>query len=321
MVSFYIYREDKVIKKASPVFCQLMLVGIILVCSSIVLWACPPSTPMCIIKVWVLAVGFGLIMGNLLAKTFRIFKIFTDTSVASSVLTDATLLKFSGAVIAVELVLLSLLTFASGTLFQSVVVRSTTDSLYSYYSCEVPGKYLFQTSFTISIMAFNAALVIVGAFLAFVSRKVDSDFNESGTIGATMYFYIIISFVFLTLYYTNGDSTGSAGMQFMERSIAILGAMAFTLLALFVPKLLEVYRRLTKESETNPGRRLSSSGRIDSNPASAYSLIPAIGSHRTAYAGQPPPPFLSSGIWPLIKRRRLGLPARSASEASPPPSE
>jgi hypothetical protein len=51
------------VKKTSPVFGQLILIGVDLVLISQIFWEVAQSTPICILKVWFVSIGFGLIMG------------------------------------------------------------------------------------------------------------------------------------------------------------------------------------------------------------------------------------------------------------------
>lgn len=346
MVYFYINREEKVIKKSSPVFCQLILFGIIMVNASLIIWTIPQTQFTCILKIWILCVGFALIMGNLLAKTYRIFKIFTNVKVSTSAITDLDLLKFSGAVIFLEVILLIIYTFGSGTLPDAVVVNSTTNSLYSYISCQIEDNEGFQTAMTIIIIAFNEILVILGAIIAYLTRNVDSAFNESAYIGATMYCYIFLSVIFLALYYTNGDSAGSASRRYVERSFAILAAMAFTFAMLFGPKFLTIAKiyfveegssswskkkKKKRMAGTSSGLAPSASDMISSSRITEISDSEMMvltstsmdSSHgvaryygagetsRVAKANEPPPRFLSSSVWAQRKARenaqRLGV--------------
>ena len=318
MIYFYVNRNEKIIKKSSPVFCQLILFGIIMVNSSLIIWTLTQTQVTCIVKLWVLCLGFALIMGNLLAKTYRIFKIFTNIKVSTAAITDIDLLKFSGVVIFFEAALLAIYTFGSGTLPEAIVINSSTNSLYAFVSCQVPNNETFQTTMTIVIIAFNIILVLLGAVIAYLTRNVDSAFNESTWIGATMYAYIFLSVIFLSLYYTNGDGSGSAGAQYAERSFAILLGMLLTLGFLFGPKFMTIARiYFSTTNGTNSG---GISGVIDSSritDVSSMSMtdMSATGTEfigagmvvRVAKANEPPPRFLTSAIWAARKEKEQGM--------------
>jgi hypothetical protein len=69
-IYFFHYRKEKVVRKTSPIFNQLILIGIDMVFISQIFWVVGQSTVMCILKVWFICVGFGLIMGYHFANDF-----------------------------------------------------------------------------------------------------------------------------------------------------------------------------------------------------------------------------------------------------------
>ena len=60
---FYHNRKTKVIRKASPMFCQLMLIGILVNYVSMFLWDLPVNPFTCLLKVWLPCLGYALVMG------------------------------------------------------------------------------------------------------------------------------------------------------------------------------------------------------------------------------------------------------------------
>lgn len=269
-IYFFVYRKEKVIKKTSPFFSQLILFGVDLCFASLIVWEIPQSTLTCIFKLWLLCIGFGLIMGNLLAKTWRIYKIFSNLSVTSLVIKDSDLLKFSGIVVLGEIILLSVYSFASG-LPKVVHTQSLSDNLLLITQCKAPSGFV-QLALTITLFVYNGLLILAAVYLAYKTRNVDSAFNESKYIALTVYIYLLVGIILLPLYYTAGDSPSSFRRQFVIRNLAIIVAMYFTLIALFIPKIIlvqklkkEEKKRLARTSATEPGstsaRIIAASGR------------------------------------------------------------
>lgn len=184
MVFFYQKRHEKVVRKSSPVFCQLMLLGIIMVNAGLILWTFNQTTLLCVLKVWVTVIGFGLIMGNLLAKTYRIFKIFSNIRVTTTSIRDYNLLQITAGVIFIDIILLCIYTFADGPP-EPVLNVSTTDSLYTYISCSLSNSD-FQVVMAALIIAYNVILVALAGLIAYLTRHVDSAYNESRYIGITV---------------------------------------------------------------------------------------------------------------------------------------
>lgn len=174
----------------------------------------------------------------MLAKTWRIYKIFRNVSVTSLVIRDTDLLIFSGVVVLGEVILLCIYCFVSG-LVRPVVLQSKSDSLLQYVQCRAPSSSI-QLGLLIALFAYNVILVVAGVIIAYLTRNVDSAFNESKYIGFTMYVYLLSAIILTPLYYTAGDSQSSISRQFILRIIGVVLSMYFSLFALFVPKIIAV---------------------------------------------------------------------------------
>lgn len=193
MTYFYHYRHEKIIKKSSPFFCQLILLGIIMVLASVIVWTLVQDSLTCVLKIWFFFIGVGLILGNLLAKTYRVFRIFSNVRVHTTAIRDVDLFKFSFAVILMESILVLIFTVADGMPYVAVFT-STTDQFYSYIQCTTSTPS-FALTMSIILCVYNGILIILAAVLAYMTRNVDSAFNESRYIAATvsMMLFLIVS--------------------------------------------------------------------------------------------------------------------------------
>ena len=164
----------------------------------------------------------------------------------SLVITDNDLLKFSGSVFALEFVLLCIYSFAVGVQ-RKLVMESTTDELYSYVCCS-NGSPQFESIMGLLILGYNSVLVLCGCLVAFLTRRVDSAYNESRHIAFSMYDMLVCIVILVPIYYTTGDGVGSATRKYLLRSLAMLFANTFTMLAMFAPKLwaLREYNRASE---------------------------------------------------------------------------
>lgn len=240
MAYFYKHRRDQVIRKSSPTFCQLILLGIVAVNVGVIVTALPASSAGCIISYWLVILGFALIIANLLAKTYRIFRIFRHVRLSSTAITDKDLFKFSGCLIFIEVILLLLLTFGDGTLHVDVVY-SAVDPLYSYYDCRTNSQS-FQSGILLALAALNFAIVFFIAALAYFTRHVQDAFNESRYIGITVYIYTLLCIILVPLYLTTSSGYNYALWLVLERTLGIVLAMFATLAALFLPKFITIRR-------------------------------------------------------------------------------
>lgn len=182
MVIFYRYRMTKVIRNASPVFCELMLIGIIMICVGLILWTIEQSTMLCITKAWFTVCGFGLIIGSLLAKTYRIFRIFSNVRVVTLSVRNRDLLRFTGIILLIEVILLCVYTFADGLPSPHFTV-SDVNEYYGYIVCRT-NSTTFEVYIISLIICFNVILIFATAMFGYLTRNVSSDYNESRYIAA-----------------------------------------------------------------------------------------------------------------------------------------
>jgi hypothetical protein len=188
-ILFSVMKEKPVIKRASPVFCQLILLGLIMIWISLILWTGYPTTATCNIKLWFFLVGYALIMSNLLFKTYRIWKIFeVNKSTKAQNLSNSDLLKYSTVVVLIEIVILIALMVVD--LPRPQMFATKTSDYYRYMSCG--SKSQGQMIITIIFIVFNVLMILMGAILAFLTRNAHSSFNESKFIGLSVNLNILI---------------------------------------------------------------------------------------------------------------------------------
>lgn len=80
----------------SPLFCCLELCGFILLYISTILGVDIPTSFTCIARPLTLDIGFVLVVSNIVAKNFRVYRIFHNIYVAKRVIKDSHLLKIAG---------------------------------------------------------------------------------------------------------------------------------------------------------------------------------------------------------------------------------
>ncbi len=244
--AYYIaFWRNTIIKRASPLFSVLILTGVILCILSQFFFDVRQTALTCAAKIWLLAIGIGLIFGNLFAKSYRIYKIFYNPRVTSVVIRDKDLLKITAAIFFVEVLLLSLYTFSSGVI-EAVVITDSRQVLFQSIKCMVPSDFV-QTTGTIVLVAFNSCLVIVTAVMAFLIRKVDAAFSEAIAISLTVYAYLFTIAAILPLYYTASDEAAALSQQFVLRTIGTVFTICVTISALFIPKIFLSWRLYRRE--------------------------------------------------------------------------
>lgn len=104
MMIVIVYRNAQVIKASSPLFCCLELLGFIFLYMSTVMGLDIPTNGLCMARPFAFNVGFVLVVGNIVAKNFRVYRIFNNIYVTKRVIRDSHLLKIVGTILAGNLV-------------------------------------------------------------------------------------------------------------------------------------------------------------------------------------------------------------------------
>jgi hypothetical protein len=239
MIVIQIYRRRSVIRRSSPLFCQLILIGILLLNSGTIVWVVYPSTFSCLFRTWTLMIGLALIFSNLFAKTYRIHKIFSSVRIRNQPLTNIYILKYTIGIMLFEIVLLVVYTFANGVP-QYTIVHDPRNYLNAYGSCTCTLSTLSDV-ITTFLLAFNAILIFFTALLAYLTRNVDESYNESKYIALTVYISALIYIITLPIYFTISQyGTSYVVNLLLAQSVAIFLVSVAILSFIFLPKILRL---------------------------------------------------------------------------------
>lgn len=98
---------------------------------------------------------------------------------------------------------------------------------------------IHNTSFSLVIFLSNGLLVVIGSFLAFKTRTIDSLFNESRSIALSIYNILFCFIIGLPVLYSPGGS--SAAVHFTFQNFLIFVPATVTMGLMFGPKLRRVF--------------------------------------------------------------------------------
>lgn len=281
-----VYRDHPVIKRASPLFCAMMLGGIAILYFQLYIWIGPQTAGSCVSKIWLPIFGFGMLMGPMLAKTFRIWKIFDNSKLRARRLLTGHLMGMSAAVISVNLILLIIWTAVDP--LKPISLEN------NYYFC---GSYNnnFQTGFIIVFAVYNGLLLILGSFLSYKTRSVVSSFNESTYIAYTMYNFLLCMAVLLPIYYVVSASDNkefpragnnrSHNLAFVIRSVAFLFANTACLIILFGPKVYHVIKKTEDRGDLPTSNGGDNSGKKPAGSSKAGTSAPTGAKNSTLVGG------------------------------------
>ncbi len=175
------YRDKKIIRATAPTVGVWSCVGGLLASFAVLALALPLSNQTCGATMWLSSTAFVISFAALFARTHRIFKIFNNPKLQNKVIKDQRLLLMLACFVIGNTVI--------STVWQAVdplVVVSTQVSEFDAFEysrgCASQSKV-----FEILSYVFKAALTCWGIHLAYETRDVDANFNESRFIGLAIY--------------------------------------------------------------------------------------------------------------------------------------
>ena len=167
-----VYRDSQVIKASSPLFCCLELCGFILLYFSVIMGLDIPNNFECIARPFTMNVGFVLVVSNIVAKNFRVYRIFHNIYVTKRVIRDSHLLKIVGSILAVNLIIMAVWFIKTPPTLQQNIMEDFT----TYWDCNSQaGK---SAPFFITLFIYNVALLLLATYLAYRNRNVAANYNE-----------------------------------------------------------------------------------------------------------------------------------------------
>ncbi|EFA77750.1 G-protein-coupled receptor family 3 protein 6 [Heterostelium album PN500] len=246
IIAVIVLRNERPIRSASPLFCVIILVGGILVFVGCVIWVSYPTTIVCHLRYWIPSIGYGLIVGNLVVKNFRIYILFK--AMKNPRITNLKLLPFSIGITSVHVLLLIIWSTVGNT---KSIMDTNDDNIGKYEfvrKCHLTtaGDIIFY-----AILVIHGLILLVGCFVSFQIRAVDiEEFNESKSIAAFLYAVMFALFIIIPLFV----SSTSTFNHIIILCVAFLFTAGSGLAIIFIPKFLMI-KRLHKDTKLGIIRR------------------------------------------------------------------
>lgn len=238
------FRQSMVIISSTWQFLILIIIGTMIGFGSTYVWIGEPQRYICALRIWLPPIAFLTILAPLLAKTWRLHRIFSlrDYKVAPIPLSRLVL-------IVVILLLIQIIICVFWVSLGTLDVVDDPDNSSSVYV--VCGANLANKVCAYITYGYNGFLLVVGSYLGFRVRKLPKDFNESKWIGRTIYNTFLFAGLIIILGYALSDFIVTVLILICVCTLAIcIGA----LILMLVPKIWTLWRHPEKRTTTGTGK-------------------------------------------------------------------
>lgn len=202
----YKFGHTPVFKTASTNFLIVMMLGIVISYQYMIIVSIFELSVskidinrsfICQIQPWILGLGFDITFGALFLKTYRLYKIFDNTTSLEKVnLKDKTLASYLISYLSIQMLFLIIWTVKDPLLLNQKIIENTSQVIKFMYVCRSENMSFWITTSIIS----RYFILIVGLILAIKARNVDSDFNEIKPISFCIYALVIFCGLFYAVF-------------------------------------------------------------------------------------------------------------------------
>ncbi|KAG0370591.1 hypothetical protein BGZ54_005496 [Gamsiella multidivaricata] len=256
MLIVIVYRDAEVIKASSPLFCCLELCGFILLYIATIMGLDIPTSFLCIARPLALNVGFVLVVSNIVAKNFRVYRIFHNIYVTKRVIKDSHLLKIVGSIMFGNLIIVVVWFLKAPPTLEQIAMPDFT----LYWTCNNAGGD--SMPFFVIIFVCNAALMLVATYLAYMNRNVAANYNECRQIAFVVYNILLSACLAMPTVLLPREQFLT---KFFLSTVVILFGTTFSLMFMFLPKLWELFTQIERSQQRNSNGGFGGGGSDESS--------------------------------------------------------
>ena len=232
---FFKFREHKLIKASGREMCYFMFFGIGFIFIVPLFSLTKPTSSLCYVRRFIMAISFTICYAPLLMKMWRIHRIFKNANQLRRINPVGLIGRRSLLFITVALI-------AMQGLLCALVFNTAPPKLVEKFYLE-RNELVLECTFERSAFAiyfiYNVILMLSCTFYAFLTRHFPKNFNEAMYIGITMYLTCAVWIVFFATF-LNADYSISR-VYWLSGSSLVIGWV--TLVGLFAPKLYQLFTK------------------------------------------------------------------------------
>ncbi|OZJ02979.1 hypothetical protein BZG36_03141 [Bifiguratus adelaidae] len=232
------YRKVKVIRASSPLFLCLELLGLTIAFSIPLFSLNFPSTAICIVREFLFPIAFILVIGNIVAKNFRIYRIFNNVfATKRAYLSDAYLLKMLAVLLIISLVPITVF-MVVWPHNPTVIALSPTSYCYvCWTSRDLSPSGIGLAYSDLWTIIVDGVLLLMAVVLGFKTKNVGAKWSEAKEIAFITYIILIASLISLPTFFLN---INTYIVTFYIRFICLYITGLVVLGALLIPKIAQL---------------------------------------------------------------------------------
>jgi ABC-type branched-subunit amino acid transport system substrate-binding protein len=252
LVLMIVWHESPLLISATYPFLVLILLGAALGFGSMFTWIGEPRSWICALRIWLPPMAFIIMLAPLLAKTWRLHRIFSLTTLKTTPIPLWKLIVLVSCLALIQ-VAICVAWISAGTI-KVVTIDDKQNISEAYRICEQNNVNRICAYVT---YAYLGLLMVIGAYYAFRVRNLPKDFNESRWIGFSIYNTLLFSVIIIILGYSLADFKVTVLILICVCTLAITFGVTSLMMA---PKIWDLI--------LHPDRRSSSTGNSGSHTTS-----------------------------------------------------
>ncbi|KAF9187690.1 hypothetical protein BGZ51_001137 [Haplosporangium sp. Z 767] len=236
----FVYKNSEVIKASSPLFCCLELCGFILLYTSTIMGLDIPTKFVCVARPVTLNVGFVLVVSNIVAKNFRVYRIFHNIYVTKRVIRDSHLLKIVGTLLTVNLIIIVAWFITTPPKLQQTITEDFT----TYWDCD--SEAAGSTPYFAVLFIYNISLLLIATYLAYRNRNVAANYNECRQIAFVVYNILLSGCIAMPTVFLPKNQYLT---KFFLSNVVLLFGTTVSLMFMFLPKLWKLFSQIERSAQ------------------------------------------------------------------------
>jgi len=229
-------KEFRVIQASSPTFLFLVVIGANISYAGVFITILEPSALVCGLYPWFKYLGFAVVFGSLLIKTYRIEVIFNSKSRRIAAIKDAALLLRLGVYVGIWVIVLGVYVGVEALRpFVDHIDELQDDAFFVRNRVALVCEYGY---WNYGMMGLVVGTLVYGCCLTYWVKDTPSAFNESRWIALSIYNWTFVGIIVQTI---TLKAIVDADMIFVAEVVMVVITQTGVIALMFLPKVQAVY--------------------------------------------------------------------------------